>query len=416
MCKPFSQSGSTSIVKAYCEAESSLPRPPRVSVSPGKLLKGPLLGKGGYGLVFRATHASGAEFALKQMHKARLASRKSLGAEVAMREVRAFEELPPHPFVVRWHQAWQDERSVYLLLELCVTDLCVLLYGEEADLYREMPEANARVYAASVALGLRHLHQHGFVFRDLKLENVLIDAKGHTKLTDLGTVRRLRDTPNRRSKTALGTEGYLPPEQIRGRGRNFASDFWALGVLSYELLVGEPPFGGEDKGEAAKKVVAYADSGSAAREGIREAVQSARQRSGGAADAADFVVSLLQPFEAMRLGSGQNFAGLLEHEWFDGFDWVALLERRMPSPYVPPPSGGGSGGGATEISEQVLHEDPDALTPPAVDAEMQELFNDFGPTHNIGCELLRSFEDESDANILHMLGASEDFVQRTRVA
>ena len=88
---------------------------------------------------------------------------------------------------------WQDEHSCYLLLELCKVDLCAVLYGtDEQAGHANMPETWARVYVASIVLALRHLHQHGFVFRDLKLENVLLDAKGYAKLTDLGSARRLK--------------------------------------------------------------------------------------------------------------------------------------------------------------------------------------------------------------------------------
>ena len=177
---------------------------------------------------------------------------------MAQHELDAHVKLPPHPFVVALHRCWQDERSVYLLLELCACSLYDAFFAPE-DKYGggggRLPEEAVKVYVGSVALALRHLHRHGFVFRDLKLENVLLTAEGHVKLADLGASERIGPrlaagdpgTPTRRNFTRIGTESYLPPEQWRGRGRSAAGDLWALGVLTYELLLGEPgPFGHDE--------------------------------------------------------------------------------------------------------------------------------------------------------------------------
>ena len=184
-------------VADLCDAESRLHTPPRLTISPGQLQKGALIGKGGFALVYRCTHLiSEAEFALKQFHKHSVMQRP-LGAELVLRELRAFEALPPHPFIVGFHMAWQDDRSVYLLLEQCACTLfdALFLHG---DRNHRIPEKSAKVYIGSVALALRHLHRQGFVFRDLKLENVLLDPFGHVKLADLGSAKRLSDSPSRR--------------------------------------------------------------------------------------------------------------------------------------------------------------------------------------------------------------------------
>ena len=175
---------SQATLAAVDEAVSSLPARPQLDTSPSKLQKNALIGKGGFGLVYRCTHLSGAEFALKQIHKGRAAERP-LGAQLVAREIAAHEALPPHPFVVAMHRCWQDERSVYLLLELCACTLFDALFLHGDRNYR-LPEASAKVYLASVALALRHLHRAGLVFRDLKMENVLLDPAGQLKLADLG--------------------------------------------------------------------------------------------------------------------------------------------------------------------------------------------------------------------------------------
>ena len=369
-------------------AESSLAARPCLDTSPSKLQKNALIGKGGFGLVYRCTHLSGAEFALKQIHKGR-AVKRPLGAKLVAREIAAHEALPPHPFVVAMHRCWQDDRSVYLLLELCACTLFDALFLHGDRNYR-LPEASAKMYVASVALALRHLHRAGFVFRDLKLENVLLDPTGQLKLADLGSAKRISDTPGQRLMTEIGTQSYLPPEQVGGRGRNSAGDLWALGVLAYEMLAGEPgPFETDDVGDDApsrlrifaaattsqervaaltlaisltltnpnpnpnpnltptltltlslaltltlallsqERVAAYAAAPGGRREAIRRRLLECRTERGGA-HAADAVVGLLQPSEAKRLGCGAlGFASLLEHTWFDGFDWSALVAGRV---------------------------------------------------------------------------------------
>ena len=416
----------------------------RTLVPPSQLHRGSVIGKGGFSCVYRCEHA-GVEYALKQMHKAPPpGSQKDsfAQAQMASTELDAFESISPHPFVVGWHTAWQDDRSVYLLLELCAVTLydTLFLHGDKST--NRLPEHSTKIYVGSVALALRHLYRHGFVFRDLKLENVLLTSQGRVKLADLGSTKRLgkagksadgRKGTGRRF-SGIGTESYLPPEQWSGKGRNEAGDLWALGVLSYELLMGEPgPFGHDEETSPSRfeldmpppaspstpkeKVAAFADDPEASREALRQKVLGAREElgDGGAAAASDFVVALLQPCEESRLGCA-SFESLLEHAWFDAFDWVrsappapgphahiailsrsprarvhhhaltprqvALLEQRMPPPFVPPHDA------PADISEQIMANGEFAeLIPREVDDVTQALYAQWGPVQCIGSEL-----------------------------
>ena len=128
------------------------------------------------------------EYALKQMHKVpRYGPGAAAQAAMAQHELDAHAELPPHPFVVAMHCYWQDERSVYLLLELCACSLYDAFFapGDDDEYYggggARLPEDAVKVYVGSVALALRHLHRHGFVFLDLKLENVLLTTEVRSK-------------------------------------------------------------------------------------------------------------------------------------------------------------------------------------------------------------------------------------------
>ena len=104
-----------------------------------------------------------------------------------------------------------------------------------------MPEEHARFYSAEICLALNYLHERGIIYRDLKLDNVLLDHEGHIKLTDYGMCKegiRQGDT----TSTFCGTPNYIAPEILRAEDYGFSVDWWALGILVYEMLAGYPPF------------------------------------------------------------------------------------------------------------------------------------------------------------------------------
>eukprot|EP00908_Phaeocystis_cordata_P009651 Transcript_20446.p1 GENE.Transcript_20446~~Transcript_20446.p1 ORF type:complete len:393 (+),score=153.94 Transcript_20446:108-1286(+) len=339
----------------------------QASGAPTQLHKDRLIGEGGYSLVWLVHEEGDAskKYALKQMHKASLLKRKT-GCEVAYREKTAYEDIRAHPFVIQCHGFYQDSLSLYLLLELCVMDLFELLQLH-ADAKGRLTQECTRVYVGSIALALRHMHQTGYVYRDLKPENVLIDTKGYVKLADLGAAKKVDKS---RTFTALGTEEYIPPEQVRGRGRTIASDWWALGVLLFELLMGRPPFEGATSTETLSKVVKFGDAGEVGRNTLRQAMLTALGE--GAADAAELTVGLLHVWESMRLGcTPEGFLGIWSHPWFASLDWVGLFNQQVPPPHVPPPSRMN-----TDFSSEV---DPESMIAEAVDPASGPMFEAFGP-------------------------------------
>lgn len=104
-----------------------------------------------------------------------------------------------------------------------------------------LPEPHVRFYVAELIVALEHIHKEGIVYRDIKLENVLIDAEGHITLVDFGLCKKLG--PRGRSKSFCGTVEYMAPEVLAGTGHNTAADWWALGVITIELLTSVTPFG-----------------------------------------------------------------------------------------------------------------------------------------------------------------------------
>lgn len=349
-----------------------------------------LLPQGGTG---RATttlaHNGRFVVALKQLRKGRLASLKkphqvSIETCQWLIEREVLLECGSHPFIVTCYAAFHDAKSLFFALEHCEGgDLFGLLHMSAGG---RLAVAQARFYAACVSLALKHLHAAGFLYCDLKLENVLVDADGYAKLCDFGLARRLerrfswlacgmRDV---RVVSKSGTDQYAPPEVVRGEGRSTAADWWALGVLTHEMLTGGSPFEGRSMRDIYNQVERYADGGRQAKEDLKRSMcnrrravppqsphcQLARVAEEGDAlpdAAADFVVSLLEPRESSRLGcyasevrakvGGKTMASgnavvseddgrsrlqsVQQHHWFVGLDWADLLRRELTAPWLP---------------------------------------------------------------------------------
>jgi cGMP-dependent protein kinase len=161
----------------------------------------------------------------------------------------------------------------------------------------------------------------------LKPENLLIAADGYLKLADFGFARRL--PPGDRADTLCGTPEYLAPELVQQAGHTKAVDWWALGVLIFEMVAGRPPFSGDDRMAMFRDIVACRYAWPA----------------GPSKAARDLVRQLLRVAPAARLGAGRGGAGEVRaHPWFAGFDWDGLTARTLPAPFVPPAGEWGSGG------------------------------------------------------------------------
>jgi len=139
-----------------------------------------------------------------------------------------------HPFIVNLLTTFQDEKRLFLVLEF--------VNGGElfSHLRKEgrLPNDDARFYAGEITLAFQYLHDKNIIYRDLKPENLLLDCEGQIKITDFGFAKVVED----RTWTLCGTPEYLAPEIIQSKGHGRAVDWWALGVLIFEMLAGYPPF------------------------------------------------------------------------------------------------------------------------------------------------------------------------------
>jgi cGMP-dependent protein kinase len=204
------------------------------------------LGVGTFGKVWLALY-NDAPFALKQIAKSQVV-KKGLVAHVK-RERDVMKECADTPFAVRLTASFQDDQCLYLLME--VVPGGELFYYLQS-LTQPLSEPHARFYAACVCEAFAFLHSRFYVYRDLKPENLLLCANGYLKVADFSFVKRLRGG---KTHTLCGTPAYLAPEQIQRVGHDRAVDWWALGVLVYELLAGVSPFYHDDDMTMYRRIV-----------------------------------------------------------------------------------------------------------------------------------------------------------------
>ena len=194
-----------------------------------------LLGKGGFGEVYLVQlKKTDNIYALKAIDKKRVL--KESVRKYVENERRVYEKFH-NPFIVKFYRAFQSELYLYLLIE----------YMPNGDLkgyikkYKTFSEKDVRIVSAQVILALEHLHKQGIIYRDLKPENILIDKEGYIKLADFGLCKE-GTFDNYSSTSFCGSIAYLPPELINRTGHGRAADWYLLGTVIYEMLIGFPPY------------------------------------------------------------------------------------------------------------------------------------------------------------------------------
>jgi len=303
--------------------DAACPAPPAVPPLPGcDMVR--LLGEGTFGTVLLVRERStGSLFAVKVMRKAQLIESGQLAAVTTERAV--LRDAGPHPFVVRCESGFHTHDAVVLVLEY-------VSGGDFFDLMKAhgtLDESAAVFYLAELVLAVGELHRHSFVCRDLKLENILVDAAGHLRLTDFGLAGRVASTSaTDTSVTDLsGTAIYQAPEMLTGKGHGLPVDWWAMGVLTYVMLAGRPPFASDGN-----------------RSDLHARIRTQQLDLDGdprtadwAAPTKDLVRRLLDRDVTKRLGSGSGDAeDVKAHPFFEGVDWDAVLAMQVTPPLPPP--------------------------------------------------------------------------------
>ena len=268
------------------------------------------LGVGSFGRVKMVRHKpTDVAYALKCMHKGQVVATKQ--TEHVMNE-KAIMEMCDHPFVLSNTATFQDDSQLYIVIEL-------ILGGELFSILRERQKfdlATARFYAACVAAAFTYLHDRKIVYRDLKPENLLLDADGYAKVVDFGFAKVVTE----KTYTLCGTPDYLAPEIIQNKGHNCSADWWSFGVLVYECMVGVAPFAADDPMDIYSNI-------------LGEELQFPWFFNG---TARHLIENLLDRNPISRLGSlGLGSLDILEHDFFDDLSFAELEMKSIPAPYVP---------------------------------------------------------------------------------
>ncbi|KAJ1971748.1 hypothetical protein H4R35_005081 [Dimargaris xerosporica] len=220
------------------------------------------------------------------------------------------------------YAAFQDAENLYLAMEYAPGgDLFSVLDRSENAI---LPEDTAKFYIAEMVLAIAELHRLGYVHRDIKPQNILIDAKGHIKLADFGSCIRLDANGLVTSKVPVGTCDYISPEVLRAREGNKAytqsCDWWSLGIVIYEMLQGDPPFYSESIPETYAKIMTHQIS-----------LEFDDEIAKLSDDAKDLIRHLLCDLDR-RLGK-QGLDDIQRHPFFRSIDWKEL--RRQTPPFLP---------------------------------------------------------------------------------
>ena len=224
-----------------------------------------------------------------------------------------------HPFIVNMLCAFQDYENLYLLLDL--------LTGGDLRYHYNSPhifsENEIRFFISCVILSLEYIHENNIIHRDIKPENLLYDDKGYVRLTDFGVAKIKK---NENSSETSGTPGYMAPEVLLGQNHSFTVDFYAIGIIGYEFLMGQRPYVGKNRKEIKHLVLSkevYIDNKTDNKENL------------WSNECIDFINRCLKRKVANRLGYHFGIKELKTHPWFQKYDWLNLYNKKTIAPYIP---------------------------------------------------------------------------------
>ena len=273
-----------------------------------------VLGKGSFGKVLLVRYKKNQKlYAMKILKKAVIMKNNE---EIHTKTERKILAKINHPFIVSLYFAFQDEKKLYLITEF--------MQGGELfyHLHRERFFSNERTqfYAAEIVLALDHLHKNNCIYRDLKPENVLLDKDGHIKLADFGLSKIMLEKNKAKAFTLCGTPDYLAPEILEDKGYDKTVDWWSLGALIYEMLVGYSPFKMK-KGEQLN---------------IEKYKGPVPLHNHFTPEAKMIITDLLVVEPSKRLGYGSNGTeNIKKHPFFKDINWEELYNKKVEPEFVP---------------------------------------------------------------------------------
>ncbi|NXM71833.1 MAST4 kinase, partial [Serilophus lunatus] len=281
-----------------------------------------LISNGAYGAVYFVRHKETRQrFAMKKINKQNLILRNQIQQAFVERDILTFAE---NPFVVSMYCSFETRRHLCMVMEYVEGGDCATLMKNMGPLPVDM----ARMYFAETVLALEYLHNYGIVHRDLKPDNLLVTSMGHIKLTDFGLSKVglmslttnlyeghiEKDAREFLDKQVCGTPEYIAPEVILRQGYGKPVDWWAMGIILYEFLVGCVPFFGDTPEELFGQV-------------ISDEINWPEKDEAPPPDAQDLITLLLRQNPLERLGTGGAFE-VKQHQFFRSLDWNSLLRQK----------------------------------------------------------------------------------------
>ncbi|KAH3670331.1 hypothetical protein WICMUC_004900 [Wickerhamomyces mucosus] len=286
---------------------------PKVGLDDFNFLK--VLGRGNFGKVMLGrSHRTKKLCAVKILKKDMIVDNGEIASLQAEKDVFLIANRENHPFLTNLYCCFQTANRIYFVME----------FVSGGDLMWHVQQGNfslrrAKFYASEVLLALEYLHNSGIVYRDLKLDNILLSPEGHIKIADYGLCKPgmwYGETTN----TFCGTPEFMAPEILKEQNYSRAVDWWAFGVLLYQMLLGKSPFRGEDEDEVFNAIL------------TDEPLFPIQM----ASEAVGLLESLLDKNPLTRLGSGpRDAAEIKEHPYFRNIDFDDIRNLRVPPPYIP---------------------------------------------------------------------------------
>ena len=220
-----------------------------------------------------------------------------------------------HPFIVNLHFSFQNNHFLYLVIDLLTGgDLRYHLFYK-----RYFDEIQTKFFISCTILGLEYCHNNLIIHRDIKPENILLDSEGYAHITDFGIAMQ-------QSKNAIqmsGTPSYMAPESLMGKNQTTVSDYYSLGVLTYELMIGSKPYIGKTREEIKEK--------------IKELKLNKKifEKNNLSNESYDFIKKLLEKDPNKRLGALNGINDLKKHPWLLNMDWKALYNFNLKADFIP---------------------------------------------------------------------------------
>ena len=278
-----------------------------------------VIGRGGFGKVWQVImKKTNKKYALKEMSKVKIIDRRS---EKSIKAEREFLAKLRHPFIVNMNCAFQDYENLYLVMDL--------LTGGDLRYHickiRRFSEEESKFFIACLLLGLEYIHENNIIHRDIKPENLVFDDKGYLRLTDFG-VAKIRKEDN--SSETSGTPGYMAPEVLMAQNHSFPVDFFAIGIMGYEFMLGQRPYLGKNRKEIKHQVLKK-----------QAKIDEDDIAYGWSLESADFINRCLKRKESKRLGFVGGVKELKNHIWYKNYDWEKLYNKTLIAPFIPPKGG-----------------------------------------------------------------------------